>query len=309
MAISSENQSKYLNRTLSNEKDENETVWSNDSELLKLKGSTVILGEPGMGKSELMQYLGRLVDIEPVSAVRFMNAKDPSKFLQTEKPLIIDGLDEAMARREGDAVDAILEQLEKAGHPKFILSCRSREWENRTARNLKQIYGREPNICTLMELSEVDARNFLQLNHSTVDPSKIIQHLNDANLADLYKNPLMLGLMATVAEVDDELPRSKGSLLGRVTEIIWSEHDEDRSVTGLSKLSNDSALNSAGTIFALLLLGGKDVVFFGSAAQALPDDLLIWDKKNFQIVIIAGQFYHQNCFEVMGQIEPNQFTK
>lgn len=114
-----------------------------EGELLALAGNKVILGEPGMGKSELMREVGRQLGVEPVTAIRFINAKNPAKLVPLGKPLLIDGLDEAMSRREGDAVDAILAQLEDAGSPPFILSCRSREWQARGATNLRQLYGAE----------------------------------------------------------------------------------------------------------------------------------------------------------------------
>jgi hypothetical protein len=99
--------------------------------LLTLAGNKVILGEPGMGKSELMREVGRRLGVEPVTAIRFINAKNPAKLVSAGKPVLIDGLDEAMSRREGDAVYAILAQLEEADCPTFILSCRSREWQAR----------------------------------------------------------------------------------------------------------------------------------------------------------------------------------
>ena len=75
--------------------------------------------------------------------------------------MLIDALDEAMSRREGDAVDTILAQLESAGSPDFILSCRAREWQTRSEINLRRIYGPDPNIFRLEPLSRAEARLFL----------------------------------------------------------------------------------------------------------------------------------------------------
>jgi hypothetical protein len=100
--------------------------------LLTLVGNKVILGEPGMGKSKLMREVGRQLDVEPVTAIRFINAKNPARLVPMGKPVLIDALDEAMSRSEGDAVDAILAQLEEADSPPFTLSCRSREWQARS---------------------------------------------------------------------------------------------------------------------------------------------------------------------------------
>src|SRR5574338_1519907 len=121
--------------------DEKAVDYLDETGLLAFSGPRVVLGEPGMGKSELMREVGRQLGVEPVTAIRFINAKNPAKLVPVGKPVLIDGLDEAMSRREGDAVDAILAQLEAANSPPFILSCRSREWQARSVTNLRQLYG------------------------------------------------------------------------------------------------------------------------------------------------------------------------
>jgi hypothetical protein len=135
--------------------------WVEEEELLTIHGSVIILGEPGMGKSEMMRDLGHRLGTKPVTAVRFMLSKDPAAFVSPGKPLLIDGLDEALARREGDAVDTVLAQLEQAGSPPFILSCRVREWQTRTSTNLALLYGGEPAVFALEPLTRAEAATFL----------------------------------------------------------------------------------------------------------------------------------------------------
>ncbi len=75
-----------------------------ESGMLATTGAKIVLGEPGMGKSELMRELGRRLDMEPVTALRFMLSKDPAKFVVSGKPLLIDGLrrgDRASGGRRG----------------------------------------------------------------------------------------------------------------------------------------------------------------------------------------------------------------
>lgn len=74
--------------------------------LLAMSGNKIVLGEPGMGKSILLRELGLRCDVEPVSAIRLLNSKNPAKLVVSGRVLLIDGLDEAMSRREGDAIDA-----------------------------------------------------------------------------------------------------------------------------------------------------------------------------------------------------------
>src|SRR3569832_2591471 len=175
-----------------------------------------------------MRELGRQLGIEPVTAIRFINAKNPVKLVPAGKPLLIDGLDEAMSRREGDAVDAILAQLEEAGSPPFILSCRSREWQARSVTNLRQLYGAEPRVLTLEPFDRSEARAFLLAQHPGVDADHVLDHLASHSLEDLYHNPLTLGLMGRVAETDTQLPATRAALFERVCTLIWPEHDRAR---------------------------------------------------------------------------------
>ncbi|WP_256581011.1 hypothetical protein [Pseudomonas sp. GW456-L14] len=108
---------------------------------------------------------------------------------------MIDGLDEAMARRDSDAVDMVLGKLEDAGHPDFILCCRSREWQSRNVVNLTQIYGSEPSILTIEAFTRLDAFAFMRQLYPELDVDHVLYHLEDQGIAELYQNPLTLSLM------------------------------------------------------------------------------------------------------------------
>ena len=139
----------YLLRHLRFTDSKGDSRQVDESEMLATTGPKIVLGEPGMGKSELMRAAGRRLEVTPITARRFMLSKDPAQFVVPGKQLMIDGLDEAMARREGDAVDMILAQLEAAGLPEFILSCRTREWQARSVTNVRQILRcRSRHFCT-----------------------------------------------------------------------------------------------------------------------------------------------------------------
>lgn len=183
--------------------------------LLALTGNKIVLGEPGLGKSKVMEELARQIGIKPVTAIRFINAKNPQRLVHVGKPLLIDGLDEAMSRREGDAVDAILAQLEEAGSPAFILSCRSREWQARNLTTLRQLYDADPTIVTLEPLDRTEAYHYLAMQNPDVDANHVLDHLATHNLDELYRNPLTLNLMGRVAERDRSLPATRGALFER----------------------------------------------------------------------------------------------
>lgn len=268
--------------------------------LLALAGNKVVLGEPGMGKSELMCGLGRRLGVEPVTAIRFINAKNPAKLVPAGKPVLIDGLDEAMSRREGDAVDAILAQLEGADSPPFILSCRSREWLARSVTNLRQLYGADPRILTLEPFDLVEARAYLVTQHSSVDADHVLDHLAAHSLEELYRNPLTLGLMGRVAETDTHLPGTRAALFERVCTLVWPEHDPDRQDEGLAQLAEDEALDAVGAIAAGLLFAGAEAASAAGAAQVQQGDLRLADLENLRTAKAARAIFSSKLFHSVG---------
>lgn len=268
--------------------------------LLALAGNKIVLGEPGMGKSALIHELGRRLGVEPVTAIRFMNAKSPAKFVPTGKPLLIDGLDEAMSRREGDAIDAILAQLEEANTPPFIISCRSREWQARSVTSLRHLYGADPKILTLEPFDRVEARRYLLDQYPTVNTDHVLDHLTTHSLDELYRNPLTLGLMGRVAQSDTQLPATRAALFERVCTLVWPEHDPDRQDLGLAQLTKEEALNAAGAIAAGLLFAGAEAANATGVALVQQSDLRLADLENLPQAQAARVIFSSKLFHSIG---------
>ncbi len=265
-----------------------------------MTGPKVILGEPGMGKSELINEIGRQLGVLPVTAVRFMLSRNPVGFVVANKPLLIDGLDEAIARREGDAVDMILAQLEEVGTSNFILSCRSREWQSRNVTNLRQILGAEPAIYSLEALSRNEANAFLMQCYAKADSEHVLSHLEEHGIADLYSNPLTLGLMGQVAEHDAKLPSTRAALFERVCTLIWPEHDPDRQDSGLGKITEDQALSAAGALMAGLLFAGADAVSLAGPGQIQDGDVRLSDLSTLPGANAARAIFSSKLFHSVG---------
>ena len=109
-------QNKHVSRSLSWIDEKGEEHLLSEKELLT--DSTypiVILGEPGMGKTSLMQKLGALPNRKHFRATTFLRQQDKS--IQEDLQLIIDGLDEVAAREEGDPLHNILKKLIACGKP------------------------------------------------------------------------------------------------------------------------------------------------------------------------------------------------
>lgn len=270
------------------------------AEFLALDGNKVILGEPGMGKSELMREFGRHLRVEPVTAIRFINSKDPAKLIAQNKPILIDGLDEAMVQRESDAVDVLLAQLEEADSPPFILTCRSREWQTRNVTTLNQLYSADPQIVTLEPFNRTEARTFLLAQYPNVDADRVLTHLTNHSLEELYGNPLMLALVGQVAETDTLLPLTRADLLESVCTLIWPERDSDRPDKGLAKLTPEEAFNAAGAIAAALLFAGSEAASAAGAAQVQQGDLQLAELANLPEAKAAQIIFSSKLFHSVG---------
>lgn len=268
--------------------------------IIALAGNKIVLGEPGMGKTEAMRELGRRVGTKPITAIRLILSKNPAALVTAGKPLLIDGLDEAIARREGDAVDAVIAQLEELGAPPFILACRSREWQERTKTNLREIYGSEPHILKLEPFDRSGARAFLTTNHPHSDSDKTLAHLANQNLDDLYRNPLTLSLLGQLAEADIELPTTRAALFERVCRLVWPEHDSSRQNEGLAQLSDEEALNAAGAIAAALLLASAEAVTSAGAAEAQEGDIRLAEIRALPDAGAARSVFSSKLFQSVG---------
>ena len=231
-----------------------------ERQLLAIHGPSVVLGEPGAGKTRLFEELGRRVGGSPVTALRLIHSKTPERLVRVTTPFLIDGLDQAIASREGEAVDAVLSQLEAAGSREFIISCRAREWQARTVTAMRQAFDGDPSVFELEPISRSDAEDFLRGSFPAADAEGVLRHLERHGLANLYENPLMLRLVGTLADTGAELPRTRGGLLDRVCSVLWPERDEDRFDNHLSRLTEEQVLSSAGAIMAGLLSAGAEAV-------------------------------------------------
>jgi predicted NACHT family NTPase len=111
--------------------------------LSSFKQPLVILGEPGMGKTELLKKLATNNSTPIYRAAAFLRKVNP--IISGELPIIIDALDEVAAVKEGDPLHHILEKLGTCGCPRFIISCRVADWRSVTANHkITEDYGVKP---------------------------------------------------------------------------------------------------------------------------------------------------------------------
>ncbi|PLR21920.1 hypothetical protein SGCZBJ_20350 [Caulobacter zeae] len=259
----------YIPRSLSYVEN-SETLWVDDHALVGLSPPLVILGEPGMGKSDLMAQLALRAGYRGVTARQLVRSGIRGSI--GDDVLVIDGLDEVGASQDAEAIERVLQALAKLGFPQFVLACRAADWRGAVARgDIAAEYQRAPIELHLKPFTRAKAASFLADKMADDRAQAALTHLETKGLADLYGNPLTLMLLSRVAARDGRLPENQADLLTKACEILRSE--QQRQDTGLARLDADSALDAAGAACAALLLADAEAVSLVASGAVLEGDI------------------------------------
>jgi hypothetical protein len=234
----------------------------------------VILGEAGMGKSRLLEWLATAPGYAGCTARKLINRHDPRTLLGDAQILVIDALDEVSAQKDGDAVDLVLRKLSELGCPQFVLSCRVADWRSATGLEaIREQYPEEPLQMHLEPFDDNDAATFLSFLLGAETAKAVVDHFNARGLNGLLGNPQTLELISRVAG-SGKLPETRSELFNRAIEVLRVEH---RDAKAYGQLARETGLAAAGAAFAGLILTGSEAIVRASAANAAEGELQLAD--------------------------------
>ncbi len=218
----------------------------------------VLLGEPGIGKTELTRQLAASLGASRIAAGTFCRAADPSVYnTAPDYPIILDGLDEVAASTAEPTIDKILGRLSTLNNPNVIISCRAADWTGASNRAKFQTdYGVSPVSVHILPFNNEQARSFLFRYDQRIDTDQLLSAIDHQGLDDLVGNPLTLRLLAEVWLQDAGLPTTKAGLLDRATVLLTSEENDAHDQSKQAQLSPEALSMAAGGMFAHLLLSG-----------------------------------------------------
>lgn len=248
----------------------NEDVEVAQADLEHLTESMVILGEAGMGKTYLLNWLAQLPNYARCTARQLISRSDPALLLGDASVLVVDALDEVSAQKDGDAIDLVLRRLEILGYPRFVLSCRVADWRSATGiEAIREHYVSGPLELHLRPFTEKDAANYLSEQLGAARAQEAITHFVERGLSDLLGNPQTLNLIARVAH-SGSLPATISQLFERAVDVLRVEH---RNAKEDQQVPRERGLSAAGAAFAGLILTGNDAIARKALANLLEGEL------------------------------------
>lgn len=227
------------------------------TDLLTLDRNIVLLGEAGGGKTRLTEWLGERDGHARCTARQLLNG-DGRQLLANCRILVIDALDEVAAKGDGDAVDLVLRALRDAGHPPFVLSCRSSEWRAATMTEaIREQYGEPPLEFELVPLDARQAQAFLTDRLGDAARAEaVVDHFLKRGLGDWLGNPQTLLMLGDVAG-QGSLPDTSSALFETYVDLAWFEHNDQRPNAPLQALGKEAVLDALGAAFAALIMTGS----------------------------------------------------
>ena len=219
----------------------------------------VLLGEPGMGKTTEFSKEADRVDGLLIPVQRFIN-RDPKNHPEwREKPLFLDGLDEARAGgAPRDVIHKIVSQLEALGVPQFRLSCRSSGWLGINDLNELSSFSSTDTIPVL-QLKPLDYDDIREIVSSYREDADIfIQHAMQYGMEAFLWNPQLLNVLLK-SMITDGWPNSPNKIFENACKELVKERNLEYRPTHLfTPLPHSNAiLRSVGQLSVLMLISNK----------------------------------------------------
>ena len=221
----------------------------------------VLLGEPGAGKTTAFEME---CDADPessewVSVRDFVELDLGSHAEWRGKTLFIDGLDEIRTASSNwrRPLDSIRRTLERLGHPRFRLSCRSDKWlgEDDAAALRRLGSYHELVVLRLDPLDEDEIRTLLK---QRIGPARADDYMNYAHkygLLGFLQHPLHVRLLLD-AGIGDSPIRTRRTLFESACKAMIREPNPAHRAArrGIPRPSEPVLLNASGRICAVSLL-------------------------------------------------------
>ena len=217
--------------------------------------SIIILGEPGSGKTEFSKALHNKGEWKYVTARDFIQGRS-RMILTCGMPLIIDGLDEYRSgvTDKKSVLEDFSDRIFEYKVPKHILTCRASDWYSHIDTDfLSKEFGCEPVVLRIKQFNDEEIKEYF--SHLGIQGAEILNIAQKKGIIDLLRNPQTLSFFCEIFLEKKSLPSSRKEIFKQACRIMATEHGKRD-----GRFSSDKILNSAGKLFALLLLSNRSTI-------------------------------------------------
>lgn len=268
---------RYIQRTLWYEElrdGRSQKIAVNETDLHTQTRSLVVLGEAGMGKTQLLIKLGLQPGHRYCTAKQLIARSRPQQLLtESAHTLVIDALDEAPAHQQHDAITEVLRKLDELDYPRFVLSCRVAEWHSATAISTIQEgdYTDPPLQLHLNPFTAAETLAFLSEKLGNERAAQVLEHFENLGLADWLGNPQTLDLISAIG-VKKDLPQTRSQLFSRAVQELAVEHNP---LKAAQQLPPTTLINAAGAACSALIICAQTHIVRKPSADLIDGEILL----------------------------------
>lgn len=214
----------------------------------------ILLGEPGMGKTSVLEALAANFAGHYITANDFLIESHSD--LDAEKRYFIDALDEARLNAQ-NTFQELRKLIKQAKLQYFCIACRSADWYGTDANDIQSIAPNTPVAAfELLPLDEPQACQLLQ-NEGIQNPQAFLEQAHTLGFADMLGNPQSLRLLAqAVNSNQQQFPNSRRDAYELACTAQLTEQNP-RHAQNQNTPNTENLLDAAGWLCALLLLSNR----------------------------------------------------
>ncbi|MBI4680830.1 MAG: hypothetical protein HY753_06430, partial [Nitrospirae bacterium] len=298
---------KYISRRISVTNQNSEEIEYTDADFFCINAPLIILGEPGAGKSKLLEFASKQFDaqIYNASTVDALPALDEQSNL-----VIVDGIDEITAYEAGTPVNKILAKLPKT--VLFVLSCRAADWQDTVnTRIINQKWQQQPIVGRIMPLNQQEIVDFVNANGEGQNGEKFLKEAQQRDVVELLRNPQNL-LLVVKAVKNKGWPDTRLELYENASLELVKEDNPIHGSINRTRPAPDQLIEAAGFVFAQLLLSGKTSIRLdGQSGEEYPkvselvsediDDEVIQSTLSTKLFRLTGQNLLEPCHRTVAE--------
>ena len=188
----------------------------------------VLLGEPGMGKTESLKALEKTLSGQFVTAHDFILSDATN--LNPDQFYCIDALDEARVQTGSTTLNEIRKLIFQAKLSHFCIACRIADWFKTDAEDIRYVAStKKLKIAELLPLSEEQASNLLT-TAGVQDSDDFMDQAQQLGFADMLGNPQSLKMLAAaVKQNNQQWPTKRSDAYELASISLLQEHNNRHS--------------------------------------------------------------------------------